>query len=53
VEAVDAPAAKYCLELIDRGLIHLDSGSLERKPGNYTISEDGERLFKRIHLNLN
>jgi hypothetical protein len=51
VEAVDTPAAKYCLELIDRGLIHLDSASLELKPGNYTISEDGERLFRRINLN--
>ena len=46
VDAVDAPAAKYCLELIKHGLIHLDSGSREVKAGNYTVSEDGEKRAK-------
>jgi hypothetical protein len=46
VDAVDAPAAKYCLELIKHGLIHLDSGSREVKAGTYTVSEDGEKRAK-------
>jgi hypothetical protein len=48
VDAVDAPAAKYCMELIERGLIHLDNGSGEVKAGTYTVSEDGEEWAKEI-----
>src|SRR5450631_85186 len=44
VEDVDAPAAKFCLELINRGLIRRDSGSLERKSGTYMISEESKML---------
>jgi len=46
VAAVDAPAAKYCLELIERGLIHLGSGSREAKAGTYTVSDEGEGRAK-------
>jgi hypothetical protein len=47
IPKAEPPAAKYRSELLAKGLIELEGGSQERKPGNYTISESGENLFKR------
>jgi hypothetical protein len=38
---IDTPAARYCLELIEQGLIHPGSGSKEIRSGHYEISEQG------------
>jgi len=41
-DAAEAPAAKYCLELMERGLIHLEGGALANQE-IITVSEDGEK----------
>jgi hypothetical protein len=43
---VDAPAARYCVELIEQKQIQLDSGSTEPKAGRYELTTEGRELGK-------
>jgi hypothetical protein len=43
---VDVPAAIYCLELLGQGLICLDSGANDRKPGRHELTKKGYDLAK-------
>jgi hypothetical protein len=43
-ETLEMPPAKFCLELIEHGMIHLKSAPIEGKSGVYTMSEGGQMV---------
>lgn len=44
IETIEMPPSEYCRELIQHGLICLQSGSPDVKSGIYTMSEAGQKM---------